>query len=527
MCPLLPDDRHRLRQQPAASGHGVREDRRRRHRPLQAARAAFDTHFLMGNDEHSQNVFQQARELGLDPLAYCDRMEQEFRDVWRALDISFDDFIRTTEPRHKAGGAGARPADARRRRHLRRASTRAGTASPARPSSRRRISSTALCPIHRDEAGVDPREELLLPAVEVPASRCSSTSQAHPEFIEPEMRRNEILRLLEGGLEDISVSRAGQAWGIPLPFDPDERRLRLVRRADQLRRGGRLRHRRGAVREVVAGRPARHRQGHHALPLRHLAGDADERRPAAAATGVRPRLGALQGPADEQVARARSSIRSTRVERFGADPLRLYLVKEIPFGGDGDFTWERFEERYNVDLANNLGNLVSRVTAMAEKYRDGRLASAGAPGRLARSRRRRRSTDYRGDGRASRSTKASRRRFGWSTRPTSSSPRPSRGRSPAIPPARRLTQVLFDVAEAVRVAAVLLLPVMPASARRDPAARRRDDAAADDLRLDDAAWRSDGERVLIKGGATVAALEPTVSASQPAKISSEQRVEQP
>ncbi len=55
----------------------------------------------MGNDEHSQNVHRRARELGLDPLAYCDRMEQEFRDVWRRLDISFDDFIRTTEPRHR------------------------------------------------------------------------------------------------------------------------------------------------------------------------------------------------------------------------------------------------------------------------------------------------------------------------------------------------------------------------------------------------------------------------------------------
>ena len=75
--------------------------------------------------------------------------------------------------------------------------------------------------------------------------------------------------------------------------------------------------------------------------------------------------------------------------RFGADPLRLYLVKEIAFGGDGDFTWERFDERYNVDLANNLGNLVSRVAAMAEKYRGGRLAPAGAPGRLAEVARRR------------------------------------------------------------------------------------------------------------------------------------------
>ena len=62
-----------------------------------------DTHFVMGNDEHSQNVFRKARELGEDPLAYCDRMAGEFIDVWQRLDISYDDFIRTTEPRHKAG----------------------------------------------------------------------------------------------------------------------------------------------------------------------------------------------------------------------------------------------------------------------------------------------------------------------------------------------------------------------------------------------------------------------------------------
>src|SRR6187399_3127862 len=65
--------------------------------------AGFETHFLMGNDEHSQNVFRKAAEEGLDPLAYCDRMEGVFRATWKALDLSFDDFIRTTEPRHARG----------------------------------------------------------------------------------------------------------------------------------------------------------------------------------------------------------------------------------------------------------------------------------------------------------------------------------------------------------------------------------------------------------------------------------------
>ena len=70
-------------------------------------------------------------------------------------------------------------------------------------------------------------------------------------------------------------------------------------------------------------------------------------------------------------------------QKFGKDALRLYLTKEISYGSDGDFTWERFEERYNVDLANNLGNLVSRVVSMADRYRAGRIVPAGDGGRLA------------------------------------------------------------------------------------------------------------------------------------------------
>ena len=100
---------------------------------------------------------------------------------------------------------------------------------------------------------------------------------AHPEFIEPDVRRNEILRLLEGGLEDISISRAGQSWGIPLPFDPSSVVYVWFDALINYAAAVGLRHRRGAVREVVAGRPARRRQGHHAVPLRDLAGDADER----------------------------------------------------------------------------------------------------------------------------------------------------------------------------------------------------------------------------------------------------------
>ena len=140
-------------------------------------------------------------------------------------------------------------------------------------------------------------------------------------------------------------------------------------------------------------------------------------------------------------------------ERLGRDPLRLYLVKEVPYGSDGDFSWERFEERYNADLANNLGNLVSRIASMAERYVGGRVAPAGEPGPLAAAAAETLAA-YRAamdafalhDARQ-RDLPAARRR----QRVHRS--RPRRGSWPRIRrSAARLGQVLFDVAEAVRVA---------------------------------------------------------------------------
>ncbi len=230
--------------------------------------AGFDVRFLMGNDEHSQNVFRKAARSGLDPMAYCDQMEQEFRRRGRRLDISFDDFIQTTEPRHQARRDRVRPVDPSTPATSTRASTKAGTASAARRSSRRRISSTAVCPLHpQTDAAVDQGGELLLPAVRSTSGRLLAHYAAHPEFIQPESRRNEILRLIEAGLEDISVSRAGQAWGIPLPFDPRSVVYvwfdALINYTSAVGLGTDDRR----CSSVVAGRSARHRQGHHALPL--------------------------------------------------------------------------------------------------------------------------------------------------------------------------------------------------------------------------------------------------------------------
>ena len=180
--------------------------------------AGFDVHFVMGNDEHSQNVFRKAKELGEEPLAYCDRMAVEFLDVWRRLDLSFDDFIRTTEPRHRAGV-----------QELIRRITAAGDIYEGHYEGWYCVSCEAfkqekdlvegLCPIHRTKPDWI-REKNHFFRLSKYQDRLLKHFAEQPEFLTPDIRRNEILRLIEGGLDDISVSRAGQSWGIPMPQDP-------------------------------------------------------------------------------------------------------------------------------------------------------------------------------------------------------------------------------------------------------------------------------------------------------------------
>jgi methionyl-tRNA synthetase len=196
-------------------------------------------------------------------------------------------------------------------------------------------------------------------------------------------------------------------------------------------------------------------------------------------------------------------------DRLGVDPLRLYLVKEIAFGGDGDFSWKRYDERYNVDLANNLGNLVSRVTAMAGRYRQGRVVPTGGPSeRLARlgeevAAEYRRAMDafalHEGAAAAYRLIDGT-NEFIAATAPW------TLAKDPAS--ADRLTQVLFDAAEAIRLAAVLLHPIMPGSTRE---ILRRVGAASEHLEFEwDGQWRNEGERILLQDGPLWPRKEQTV-----------------
>jgi methionyl-tRNA synthetase len=467
------------------------------------------THFVMGNDEHSQNVYRRARERGLDPLAYCDQMEREFRDVWARLEVSFDDFIRTTEERHRVGVRAMvqRIAD---RGDLYDAFYEGPYCVSCEAFKPEKDLVDGLCPIH----GTTPewiKEKNHFFRLSKYRDALLEHFREHPDFLQPDVRRNEILRLLEGGLEDISISRAGQLWGIPLPFDPSsvvyvwfDALINYVSAVGYGRDQAEFDRWWPADLHVIGKDitrfhcviwPAMLLSAGMALPRQVFGHGFVQFK----GQKMSKSLGTVLDPIDA-------------ADKFGPDPLRLYLVKEIAYGQDGDFSWERFEERYNVDLANNLGNLVNRLAVMTDKYRQGRLPAApGAPGRLAAAaedavRRYRRAMDayalHDAAGAAFGLVDAA-NEYLAETEPWTLARQGHEA---------RLTQVLSDVAEAVRIAALLLMPVMPGSCA-EIMRRMGETRAPQDLRLDvDAAWSGASDRVVTKADPLWPRLEAAPSA---------------
>jgi methionyl-tRNA synthetase len=347
-------------------------------------------HFLMGNDENTIKVSQRAEELGLGPKPYVDDMARQFQDVWRALAISFDDFIQTSEPRHHAGcqkfiQAVYDAGDIDRR------SYNGLYCTGCEAFKTEKELSDGRCPNHPNTPLKHVEEENYFFKLSNFGERLLAHYEAHPDFIQPESRRNEIISLVQSGLQDVSISRKGFTWGIPVPFDPEqtiyvwfdallnyitaigyggdeatEARFRSIWPADVHVIG------KDITRFHCALWPAMLMSAGLPLPKQVFAHGFVYRKDES--TGELQKLSKSLGNVVEPM---------ELIEKFSAEGFRYYFMSQCPFGGDGEFSFERFAEVYNAHLANNLGNLYSRTLAMCLRYFQGDLAGSAAIDRTA------------------------------------------------------------------------------------------------------------------------------------------------
>ncbi len=337
-----------------------------------------NVHFLIGMDEHGQKVAQSAAAKGVAPQEFVDGVAVRFRAMWDRLGISFDQFIRTTDAPHKSG--------------VRALIKRIHEASPddfyeksyegwycvgCEQFKRTDEIVDGKCMLHETRELQWSEERNWFFRLSKYGEFFKRLFIERPDFLRPESRRNEVLALLEQGLEDISITRSKLTWAIPFPIastngDAQGTWVWFDALPNYL---------------TATGFPEKGWRDRWPAQL-HIVGKDITRLHAIVWPAM---LQAAELPLPEHVwAHGFISFGGERfsksagvmidlgeaVERFGADAFRYFLLREVPFDGDGSFTWERFEERYTSDLANGLGNLVSRTIAMLEKYCGGTVPSA-------------------------------------------------------------------------------------------------------------------------------------------------------
>lgn len=324
-----------------------------------------DVVFLTGVDEHGANIDKTAESKGMSPQAYCDMLAPTFTKLWERLNISNDIFLRTTSDLHKRGirkflSALYESGDVYKGHY---------EGHYCRPCERffpaKEISEDKICPIHKLPLELV-KEENYFFRLSKYQDRLLTLFREKPEFVYPDSRRNELLNVLESGLEDISISRSSVSWGIPLPFDTEHIAYVWI----------------DALPNYITGLgfDSDDTKFHTYWPANvHMMAKEITRFHAIIWPAM---LMAIGLPIPKQIVahgwltKDGEALSKTRgifidmdadIDTYGVDAFRYYLLREFSFGNDGDYRPTRLHSRYNADLANDLGNLLNRVLGLVNK----------------------------------------------------------------------------------------------------------------------------------------------------------------
>ena len=328
--------------------------------------------YLTGLDEHGNKIERAALAAGLDPQAYVDEIASKAQEAWTALNLSYDGFIRTTAPSHRKAVQGifARLLE---QDDIFKARYEGWYCRGCEEfKNERDLSEDRICPQHQQTAEWLSEENYVF-RISKYRDRLRAHIEAHPDFIEPETRRNEILNQLEN-FPDLSVSRQSVRWGIPVPGDPSQVIYVWIDALSNYLTG------------VGYGSDEEMFKKWWPAEL-HLVGKDITKFHCIIWPSL---LMALELPLPKQifghgwVNMAGLKISKTlgnvidpkaMATEYGADAIRYFLLREIVFGRDGDFTQEAFENRVNADLANNLGNALNRTLTILEKNFEGKVSA--------------------------------------------------------------------------------------------------------------------------------------------------------